>query len=361
MARIHNFSAGPAALPESVLARARDELLDWEGRGASVMELSHRGEAFKAMAGRAEADLRELLAIPDDYRVLFLPGGAQVQFSMLPMNLLGGRDAADYVITGHWSEVARKEAERYCRAGIAASAADNGFTAIPEPAEWRRDPGAAYLHYTPNETIHGLEFPGVPEIEDVPLVADMTSSILSRPVDVARFGVIYAGAQKNIGPAGLTVVIVRDDLLARAAATTPKVFEYQRQAEAGSMANTPPTFSWYVAGLVLQWLKEQGGLAAMEAVNRRKADKLYRAIDASGGFYNNPVPPRFRSRMTIPFTLADPSLDEAFLREAEADGLHALKGHRAVGGMRASLYNAVPEAAVDALVAFMNDFQSRKG
>lgn len=359
--RVHNFSAGPAALPEPVLTRVRDELLDWHGVGASVMEISHRGKPFLEVAEQAEADLRALMGIPESYRVLFLAGGAQVQFSTLPLNLLGERETADYVITGHWSEVARKEGARYCRANIAVSGYETEFKTIPNTGEWQCDPNAAYLHYTPNETIHGVEFDGVPEVESAPLVADMTSNILSREIDIRRFGAIYAGAQKNIGPAGLTVVIVRDDLLGRASPLTPKVYDYGRQAEAGSMANTPPTFAWYVAGLVFQWLKEQGGVPAIEAVNRRKADKLYRAIDGSGGFYSNPVDPGCRSRMNVPFTLADPSLDGTFIREAEDNGFYALKGHRAVGGMRASLYNAVSESAVDALTAFMADFSARRG
>ncbi|MBS1269428.1 MAG: Phosphoserine aminotransferase [Gammaproteobacteria bacterium] len=361
MPRVYNFSAGPAALPEPVLERVRDELLDWQGLGASVVEISHRGRPFVAAAEQAEADLRELLAIPSDYRVLFLAGGAQTQFSMVPLNLLGARESADYVITGQWSDIARKEGERYGRTRIAASSADSDFTTIPATSDWQCDPEAAYLHYTPNETIHGVEFHEVPPIEGATLVADMTSTILSRPLDASRFGLIYAGAQKNIGPAGLTVVIVRDELLGRASPLTPKVYEYRRQADVGSMANTPPTFAWYVAGLVFQWLKDRGGLTAMEAVNRRKADKLYRVIDGSGGFYGNPVDPRCRSRMNVPFTLADPSLDESFLREAEHNGFYALKGHRAVGGMRASLYNAMPEAGVDALVDFMKHFQSING
>jgi len=361
VARVYNFSAGPAALPQSVLEQVRDELLDWQGIGASVMEISHRGGAFMAMAERAEADLRELLSIPDDYRVLFLAGGAQTQFSVVPLNILGERESADYVITGHWSEVARKEGERYCRTRVAASSEASGFTTVTDVNAWRTDPQAAYLHYTPNETIHGLAFNEIPHVDGATLVADMTSALLAEPLDVRRFGVIYAGAQKNIGPAGMTVVIIRDDLLDRASPLTPKVYDYRRQAEAGSMANTPPTFAWYVAGLVFQWLKEQGGLAAMETVNRRKADKLYRAIDESGGFYRNPVDPPYRSRMNVPFTLADPSLDETFLREAESNGFYALKGHRAVGGMRASIYNAMPEVGVDALVDFMKHFHSNKG
>jgi len=361
VARVYNFSAGPAALPEPVLQRVRDELLDWNGQGASVMEVSHRGKPFLETAGQAETDLRELLDIPDNYRVLFLAGGAQTQFSMVPLNLLDGRESADYVITGHWSEVARKEGGRYCRADVAASSEASGFTTVPPVEEWRCDGNAAYLHCTPNETIQGVEYDPAPPPNSAPLVADMTSSLLSRPLDVRRYGVIYAGAQKNIGPAGLTVVIVREDLLDRAAPRTPKVFNYRGQAEAGSMVNTPPTFSWYVAGLVFRWLKELGGLPAMEAINRRKAEKLYRAIDESGGFYSNPVEPRYRSLMNIPFTLADPSLDEVFLREAGESGLHALKGHRAVGGMRASIYNAMPESGVDELVKFMKHFHSNKG
>lgn len=361
MPRMYNFAAGPAALPGSVLEQVRDELLDWRGVGASVMEISHRGRPFMEMAAQAEADLRELLAIPAGYRVLFLAGGAQAQFSAVPLNILGGGESADYVVTGHWSEVARKEAERYCRANVAATSADSGFTTIPEAAGWQCGSDAAYLHYTPNETIHGVAFNGVPPVAGATLVADMTSSILSEPVDVSGFGVIYAGAQKNIGPAGLTVVIVREDLLGRASPLTPKVYDYRRQADAGSMVNTPPTFAWYVSGLVFRWLKEQGGLAAIGAVNRRKAEKLYRAIDDSGGFYRNPVDPPYRSRMNVPFTLADSSLDDTFLREAESNGLYALKGHRAVGGMRASIYNAMPEAGVDALVDFMTNFHSNRG
>jgi len=343
------------------LERVRDELLDWNGQGASVMEISHRGKPFLDIAARAEADLRELLQVPGDYRVLFLAGGAQTQFSMLPLNLLGERDSADYLVTGHWSQVAHKEGQRYCRANIAASSEAEGFTTVPGVERWRCGAEAAYLHCTPNETIHGVEFDPEPPPGGAPLVADMTSTLLSRPVEVSRFGVIYAGAQKNIGPAGLAVVIVRDDLLERAAPATPKVFNYRRQAEAGSMANTPPTFAWYVAGLVFEWLKARGGLAAMETINRRKARKLYDAIEGSSGFYNNPVEPRYRSLMNIPFTLADPVLDEAFLEAAERRGLHALKGHRAVGGMRASIYNAMPEAGVEALIAFMNDFMAKHG
>jgi phosphoserine aminotransferase len=362
MSRVYNFSAGPAALPEPVLERVREELLDWQGLGASVLEISHRSRPFVEVVEQAEADLRELMSIPGNYRVLFLAGGAQAQFALLPLNLLGDRKSADYAITGHWSEVARKEGERYCRTNVAADGAAGNFTTIPEPREWQCDPDAAYLHYTSNETIHGVEFHAEPELEQgVPLATDMTSNILSRRVDVSRLGVVYAGAQKNVGPAGVTVVIVREDLLGRASPLTPKVFNYETQAEAGSLANTPATFSLYVSGLVLKWMKELGGLAAMETINRRKADKLYRVIDGSGGFYRNQVDPSCRSRMNVPFTLQDTSLDESFLQQAEDNGLCYLKGHRLVGGMRACIYNAMPETGVDALVDFMAHFQSVHG
>ncbi len=359
--RVFNFSAGPATLPEPVLAQARDELLNWHGRGMSVMEMSHRGKDFVAIAEQAEADLRELLAVPDDYHVLFLQGGATAQFSAVPLNLLGDRGSADYVNTGAWSKKAIATARPLCEVRVAASSEDSRFTTIPPFDTWDLDPAAAYLHYTPNETIGGVEFHWVPDSGEVPLVADMSSTILSRPIDVSRFGVIYAGAQKNIGPAGLTLVIVRGDLAERGAHPhTPPVLDYAAQAKAGSMLNTPPTYSWYLAGLVFQWLKAQGGLAAMAEINRRKADKLYAAIDGSD-FYSNPVDPACRSWMNVPFTLADPALDATFLAEAEAAGLTNLKGHRSVGGMRASIYNAMPEAGVDALIDFMGEFERKHG
>ncbi len=360
MTRVYNFSAGPAMLPEAVLERARAELLDWHGTGMSVMEMSHRGEEFVSIARQAEADLRRLMGIPDDYHVLFLQGGATSQFAMVPMNLLRGRGRADYLDTGLWSRKAIKEARRYCEVNVAASSEAEGYTTIPPRESWRLDPQAAYVHYTPNETIGGVEFHWIPDTGDVPLVADMSSTILSRPVDVSRFGLIYAGAQKNIGPAGLTVVIVRRDLVGETLPGTPTMFDYAAHAEAGSMLNTPPTFAWYLAGLVFQWLLEQGGLEAMAERNRRKAEKLYAAIDASD-FYRNPVDPACRSWMNVPFTLADPSLDATFLQEAKAAGLVALKGHRSVGGMRASIYNAMPEEGVDRLVEFMQDFERRHG
>ncbi|ATJ82603.1 3-phosphoserine/phosphohydroxythreonine transaminase [Halomonas beimenensis] len=367
MTRHYNFCAGPAALPEPVLVRARDELLDYQGRGLSVMEMSHRSAEYVAIAEQAERDLRDLLAIPDDYRVLFTQGGASLQFAAAPYNLLGRGGSANFVHTGIWGKKAMAEARHlFGAAPVAASSEANGHTAVPRQADIALTDDAAYLHYTANETIGGLEFDYTPEAvrpdgTRVPLVCDMSSSILSGPLDVSRFGVIYAGAQKNIGPAGLTVVIVRDDLLDRARADMPTLLGYKTLAEGGSMVNTPATYSWYLAGLVFHWLKHDiGGLAAMEAINRRKAEKLYAAIDASD-FYANPIAMANRSRMNVPFVLADDRLDKAFLAEAEEAGLLNLKGHRSVGGMRASLYNAVPEAAVDALVDFMGDFEKRRG
>jgi phosphoserine aminotransferase len=356
MTAIYNFSAGPAVLPAAVLEQARDELLDWHGSGMSVMEMSHRSKEYLSIAEQAEADLRELLSIPADYRVLFLQGGATSQFAMVPMNLLHGKQQADYVNTGAWSKKAIAEARRYCDVNVVASSEDSKFTTIPAFDSWQRNADAAYLHYTPNETIGGVEFHWLPESGDVPLVVDMSSTILSRPIDVSRFGVIYAGAQKNIGPAGLTVVIVRDDLLGETLAGTPSMFDYKLHADNGSMLNTPPTFSWYLAGLVFQWLKQQGGLAAMAAINQRKSQRLYDAIVQSG-FYSSPVDVECRSWMNIPFTLADAELDGEFLSRAKSAGLLNLKGHRSVGGMRASIYNAMPEAGVAALIDFMAEFE----
>jgi phosphoserine aminotransferase len=359
MRPIYNFSAGPAALPEPVLERAQAEMLDWQGLGMSVMEVSHRGAEFVEFAARSEANLRALLDVPDEYRVLFLAGGATLQFASLPLNLTAPDDVADYVVTGNWGQKAASEAARYCRVNIAADSSASKFTTIPDPGTWQVSDRAAYLHYTPNETVVGVEFHEVPEVSDAPLAADMSSTILSRPLDVRRFGVIYAGAQKNIGAAGIALLIVRDDLLGRARKETPGVIDYKTMAESDSMWNTPPTFAWYIAGLVFEWLEEQGGLAAMAQRNQRKAAKLYAAIDASS-FYDNPVDTRYRSWMNVPFTLADAKLDKLFLEEAAAAGLANLKGHRMVGGMRASIYNAMPEAGIDALVAFMNDFESRR-
>ncbi len=360
MTKIYNFSAGPAVLPAAVLERARDEMTDWHGSGMSVMEMSHRGKQFMSIAEQAEATLRELMKIPDNYKVLFLQGGASSQFSMVPVNLLRGAGKADYINTGAWSKKAIAEGKRYCAVNVAASSEAEKFTTIPDPAGWKLDADAAYVHYTPNETIGGVEFHWIPDVGDVPLVADMSSTILSRPIDVSRYAVIYAGAQKNIGPAGLTVVIVRDDLIGQPMDGQPVMFDYATHASTGSMYNTPPTYGWYLAGLVFDRLKQQGGLEAIARINHAKADKLYRAIDASD-FYSNPVDPNCRSWMNIPFTLADAELDKTFLEEAAQAGLVTLKGHRSVGGMRASIYNAMPEEGVAALVDFMADFEKRRG
>ena len=359
--RVFNFAAGPATLPVEVLEQVRGELLDWQGSGASVMEVSHRGKAFMAVAQEAEALVRELLGVPANYRVLFLQGGATGQFAEVPMNLARADSVVDYINTGHWSQKARLEAQRYCaRVNVAADQAASGYTTVPAPSALHLTQGAAYVHYTPNETIGGVEFPYIPETGQVPLVADMSSTLLSRPLEVARFGLIYAGAQKNIGPAGLVVVLVREDLIGRARPATPAVWDYQAMAQDGSMLNTPATFAWYVAGLVLRWLKGQGGLAAIAARNRAKAQLLYDAIDSSG-FYRNPVAVDCRSWMNVPFILADARLDEEFLAGARAAGLANLAGHRSVGGMRASLYNAMPLAGVEALVAYMREFARRRG
>ncbi|MBX9961412.1 MAG: 3-phosphoserine/phosphohydroxythreonine transaminase [Burkholderiales bacterium] len=360
MARVHNFSAGPAVLPEEVLAQARDEMLDWHGSGMSVMEMSHRGKEFESIIAAAEADLRELMAIPENYEVLFLQGGATLQFAMVPMNLMGAAGRADYIHTGEWAKKAIGEAKKFGKVNVAATAEDRNFSYVPKRAAWKLDPGAAYVHVTTNETIGGVEFHEVPDTGGVPLVADMSSHILSRPMDVSKYGLIYAGAQKNIGPAGLVIVIVRKDLIGRAPASTPTLLDYKAMAEGESMLNTPPTYGVYIAGLVFQWLKRNGGLAGMERVNRAKAALLYDLIDGSG-FYTNPVAKEDRSLMNIPFRLRDEALDEKFLSESKKHGLIQLKGHRSVGGMRASIYNAMPMAGVQALAAFMTDFAQRNG
>ncbi len=347
-------------LPQAVIEKARDEMLDWNGSGMSVMEMSHRGKEYMSIAAKAEADLRELLAIPASYKVLFLQGGASSQFAMIPMNLLRGKPGADYVNTGDWSKKAISEAKKFCQVNVAADTSAGNFTTCPSQAELKLKSDAAYVHYTPNETIRGVEFPYIPETGGVPLVADMSSTLLSRPLDVTKYGLIYAGAQKNIGPAGLTVVIVREDLIGETLAGTPTMFDYKIHADNDSMYNTPPTYSWYLAGLVFEWLKGLGGLSGMAEINKRKADKLYAAIEGSG-FYKNPVAIECRSWMNVPFTLANAELDETFLKEAKGAGLTTLKGHRSVGGMRASIYNAMPEAGVDTLVAFMADFEKRHG
>jgi phosphoserine aminotransferase len=355
--RVFNFSAGPAVLPLEVLEQAREELTDWRGSGMSVMEVSHRSKAFIACAAEAEADLRTLLQVPQNYKVLFLQGGATGMFSAIPMNLASADSVVDYVNTGAWSKKALGEARRYSKVHVAADAAAGNYAGVPPQAQWQLTAGAAYLHYTPNETIGGVEFPWIPQAT-APLVADMSSTLLSRPIDVSRFGLIYAGAQKNIGPAGICVVIVREELIGKARPDTPSVWDFKAMADADSMLNTPPTFAWYLAGLVFKWLLKQGGLAAMAERNRAKAAKLYAAIDASG-FYRNPVEPACRSWMNVPFILAKPELDKSFLAEAGKAGLTNLEGHRSVGGMRASLYNAMPAAGVDALVDFMREFARR--
>ncbi len=359
MSRAYNFASGPAALPEPVLQRAKDELLDWGSARASVMEVSHRGKEFIALAEQAEQDLRDVLAVPAGYKVLFLQGGATQHFAQIPMNLANGA-AADYLVTGHWGEKAIKEAATHAKVQVVANSAPAKFMQLPPRNTWQLDPQAAYFHYTPNETIAGVEIHDIPEVGAVPLIADMSSTILSRPLDVSKFGLIYAGAQKNIGPSGIVVLIVREDLLARCPKTIPNIFNYAAHAKEGSMLNTPPTFAWYLAGLNFQWIKSEGGLAAIGDRNRRKAEMLYGYIDGSG-FYSNPVEVAARSWMNVPFRLADEALDDAFLKESEAAGLLALKGHRSVGGMRASIYNAMPVAGVEALIAFMKDFAARNG
>ncbi len=357
----YNFSAGPAVLPKAVLQQAQAELADWHGTGMSVMEMSHRGKEYMGIHAQAEADLREVMGIPKSYKVLFLQGGGHLQFSMIPLNLLRGKAGADYVSTGEWSKKAIGEAKKFCNVKIAADAGDRNFTYVPAFNTWKLDRNAAYVHYTPNETIGGVEFAWVPDAGSVPLVADMSSNILSRPFDVSKFGLIYAGAQKNIGPAGLTVVIVREDLVGHADPRLPTMLDYKIHADNDSMYNTPPTYAIYIAGLVFQWLKKNGGVAAMEQTNIAKAKLLYDAIDASGGFYRCPVNQADRSRMNVPFTLKDAALDGEFLKQADARGLLQLKGHRSVGGMRASIYNAMPLEGVQALVNFMNEFAGNRG
>jgi len=357
MARIFNFSAGPAVLPEEVLSRAGDEILDWHGTGMCVMEMSHRGKEFMSIAAEAEKDLRELLAIPQNYKVLFLQGGATLQFAQIPMNLLAGKGKADYVLTGEWSKKAIKEAKQYCDVHIAASSEDKNFTYAPKTFSTRKD--SAYVHYCSNETIGGVEYHQIPKV-DIPLVADASSHFLSRPLDVSKFGLIYAGAQKNAGPAGLTIVIVRDDLMGHAQKGTPSVMDYKLQAEADSMLNTCATYSIYIAGLVFKWIKTVGGLKKIEELNVAKAKLLYDYLDKSA-FFHNPVAKEDRSRMNVPFTLKDAKLDEEFLKGATKKGMVQLKGHRAVGGMRASIYNAMPIEGVKALVEYMKEFEAKHG
>lgn len=359
MSQVYNFSAGPAMLPAQVLKQMQDELLEYGNAHASVMEISHRGVDFIQVAQKAEQDLRDLMKIPGNYKVLFLQGGASAQFSMVPINLLRGKNKATYTNTGHWSVKAIAEAQRYCKVNICTDSTANKFTDIEDFSNWNIDQDSAYLHYTPNETIAGLEFDFIPEV-DMPIVADMSSGILSREIDVSKFGVIYAGAQKNIGMAGVTVVIVREDLIGDVVPRQPILFDYATQANNNSMYNTPSTFSWYAAGCVFEWLKANGGIKAMAEINERKASKLYQAIDDSG-FYSNSVNPKYRSWMNVPFLLADDSLNKLFLEKSYNANLLALKQHKSMGGMRASIYNAMPEHGVDALIEFMADFEKQYG
>ena len=359
MSRDFNFSAGPATLPEAVLKQAQEEMMDWQGTGMSVMEMSHRGKAYLSIAEKAEADLREVMNIPSNYKVLFMQGGASSQFAAVPINLMGTNTKADYILTGQWGKKAIQEAARFGDINVAASSEDSKFMSVPAQSTWNLRDDAAYLHYTPNETIVGVEFPFVPDVS-MTLVADMSSNIMSKEIDVSKYGIIYAGAQKNIGCAGLVIVIVREDLIGNPMAGMPAMLDYKIMADNDSMYNTPATYSWYIAGLVFDWIKQNGGISAIEETNRRKAGKLYAAIDESA-FYSNPVDVECRSLMNVPFILADAELDSVFLKEAADAGLQTLKGHRSVGGMRASIYNAMPEAGVDALIEFMKEFEKKNG
>lgn len=358
--RPFNFSAGPGTLPEEVLEKAKEEMLDWNGTGISVMEMSHRSKEYVSIAEQAEADCREVLSIPDSYKVLFLQGGASGQFAAIPMNLLHGKDRADYVVTGFWSQKAYEEAQKYCKAGLVASGEDDSFQSIPAESHWRHAKGAAYLHYTDNETIHGIEFPYIPK-SDAPLVVDVSSNIFSKPLDVSKFALVYAGAQKNFGPAGLTLVIVHEDCLGKALSITPSIFDYTGQAAAGSMVNTPPTYSWYIAGLTFKWLKKIGGVKEMEKRNKEKASILYKQLDGAK-YFENRVKEKYRSLMNVPFFITDealakdPDLEKKFLAQAAKRGLLTLAGHRSVGGMRASIYNAMPKEGVQALADFIAEF-----
>ena len=360
MTRVFNFSAGPAILPEPVLRQAAAEMLDWNGSGMSVMEMSHRGKEFISIYTQAEADLRELLAVPANYKVLFLQGGGLGQNAFVPMNLLRGHTSADFVNTGEWMKKSILEAKNFCNVNVVASAESTGFTSVPKFETWKLDANAAYVHICSNETIGGVEYHWTPDTGAVPLVADMSSNLLSRPIDVSRYGLIYAGAQKNIGPSGLTLVIVRDDLIGHAMPHTPFVFDYKQQANNDSMYNTPPTYAIYIAGLVFKHIKSLGGLKAMEVHNRSKAALLYDYLDSTD-FYANPVALEDRSLMNVPFKLKDESLDEAFLKGAQVRGMVQLKGHRSVGGMRASIYNAMSVEGVQALVSYLKEFEKTHG
>ena len=359
MSRVYNFSAGPAALPLQVLEQIRAETLDWQGSGMSVMEISHRSKQFIQLAERAEFNLRNILSIPENYSVIFPQGGATMQMSMVPLNLSAPGETADYIVTGSWGKKAAAEASKFCKVNISVDTSDKNYTYIPVESTWSSNDNAVYVHYTPNETIAGVEFNFIPD-SSAPIVADMSSNILSQPIDVDRFGVIYAGAQKNIGPAGITLVIIKNSLLDRFRKNTPHLMTWKSYAESLSMTNTPPTFAWYVADMVFQWLIEQGGVEKMALINSRKSKKLYDSIDKSD-FYSNPVSKNCRSKMNVPFILADSKLDDLFLKQSHSAGLTNLKGHRSVGGMRASIYNAVSEEAVDTLIEFMLEFERTNG
>jgi phosphoserine aminotransferase len=361
MRRVYNFNAGPGMLPDEVLLQAQEEFMDWHGSGMSIMELGHRGPEFNSVAEQSEADLRELMQIPKNYQVLFLAGGASAQFAMVPLNLLVNNQKADYIDTGIWSKKAIEEARKYGMINVAATSQKQDVSYIPEQAEWSLDPNAAYVHYTPNETIEGIEFNWVPDTGSVPLVADMSSMILSRNVNVADYGIIYAGAQKNMGQAGITVAIIRDDLIQQPLSHTPTLYSYKIEAENRSFYNTPPTYSWYIAGLVFTWMKKKGGVAYFEELNKRKASKFYQFLDAHDDFYQNRIKADCRSRMNVIFNLPTEDLTKRFLAESTAVGLVNLKGHRTVGGVRASIYNAMPEKGVDMLLEFMGDFAKRMG
>lgn len=362
MRKVFNFNAGPAILPEEVLQQAQAEMLDWHGTGMSIMELGHRGPEFKEVAEQSEADLRELMNIPKNYQVFFLPGGATAQFAMIPLNLFGSADKADYIDTGIWSKKAIDEAKRYGDVQVAATLQDNnGLFEIPPQKEWKLRTDVSYVHYTPNETIEGVQFHWVPQTGSIPLVADMSSMILAQPIDVSRFGIIYAGAQKNIGQAGITVVIVRDDLIREPLPRTPTLYTYKIHAENKSFYNTPPTYAWYIAGLMLAWMRKKGGVPVFTEINKRKAEKLYSFIDSHKEFYRNPVHPNSRSIMNVPFNLNSSELTDKFLKESTQVGLTNLKGHRLAGGVRASIYNAMPEEGVDKLIEFMKEFERKNG
>jgi len=361
MSKVYNFSAGPGMLPEDVMQQAQAEMLDWHGLGMSIMELGHRGPEFQSVAEKAEADLRELMAIPANYEVLFLAGGASTHFAMVPLNLFGEKKAADYVDTGIWSKKAIEEAKRYGNINIATGVKEERLIFIPPQSEWNLNPDAAYLHYTPNETIEGIEFKWVPQVESIPVVADMSSMILSQYINVSAHGIIYAGAQKNMGPAGINIAIIRDDLIKEPLPGTPSLYSYKLQSENESFYNTPPTYNWYLVGLVLEWMKQKGGVSYFESLNQRKSEKLYQFIDTYPEFYENNIDPSCRSRMNVIFRCKNPALEPTFLKLAEQAGLANLRGHRLVGGMRASIYNAMPEAGVDKLIEFMHDFAKKFG